>query len=66
VHEFSFQALQALVEMRPFGLDYSETLTQAAVNGLVGILAFQLVELTPGMLERRRARGGASWSRRRY
>ena len=66
LHELSFQGLQALVEMRPFGLDYSATLTQAAVNGLVGILAFQLVELTPGMLERRRARGGASWSRRRY
>ena len=65
VHELCFQTLQALVESRGFGMDYSRTLTQAAVNGLVGILAFQLVELTPGVLQRRRTRG-ASLSRRRY
>lgn len=64
-HELCFQGLQALVEMRPFRLDYSRTLTQAAVNGLVGILAFQLVELMPGIVERRRARG-TGWGGRRY
>ena len=65
LHELCFQGLQALVESRGFGVDYSRTLTQALVNGLVGILAFQLVELAPGMLQRRRG-GGASLSRRRY
>ena len=65
LHELCFQALQALVESRGFGMDYSSMLTQAAVNGLVGILAFQVVELAPGMLQRRRARGD-SLSRRRY
>jgi rod shape-determining protein MreD len=64
-HELCFQALQALVEARPFAMQWSATLTQAAVNGLIGILAFQVVELSPGILQRRRARG-ATLSRRRY
>ena len=62
-HELCFQALQALVEARPFVMQWSTTLTQAVVNGLIGILAFQVVELGPGMLQRRRDR---SWSRKRY
>lgn len=65
VHELSFQALQSLVEARPFGMQWSTTLTQAGVNGLVGILAFQVVELGPGIVQSRRARG-SSLSRRRY
>lgn len=64
-HELCFQALQALVEARPFAIQWSTTLTQAAVNGLIGILAFQVVELSPGVMQRRRARG-SSLSRRRY
>jgi hypothetical protein len=40
-------------------------MTQATVNGLIGILAFQVVELSPGIVQRRRARG-TSLSRRRY
>jgi rod shape-determining protein MreD len=62
-HELCFQALQSLVEARPFVMQWSTTLTQAVVNGLIGILAFQVVELGPGMLQRRRDR---SWSRKRY
>lgn len=62
-HELCFQALQSLVEARPFVMQWSTTLTQAVVNGLTGILAFQVVELGPGMLQRRRDR---SWSRKRY
>jgi rod shape-determining protein MreD len=65
IHELCFQALYALVETRGFMMDYSGTLAQAAVNGAVGILAFQSVELGPGMMQRRRARG-TSLSRRRY
>jgi rod shape-determining protein MreD len=64
-HELCFQALHALVEARPFVMQWSATMTQAAVNGLIGILAFQIVELSPGIVQRRRSRG-TSMSRRRY
>jgi len=64
-HELCFQALHTLVEGRPFAMQWSATLTQAAVNGLIGIFAFQVVELSPGIVQRRRARG-TSLSRRRY
>ena len=37
-----------------FRLPYSATLTQALVNGVVGMLAFQVVEQGPQMLQRRR------------
>ena len=64
-HELCFQALHALVEARPVAMHWSAMMTQATVNGLIGILAFQVVELSPGILQRRRARG-TSLSRRRY
>ena len=47
VHELCFQALYALVESRAFRLHYSATLTQAVVNGVIGIVAFLLVEQGP-------------------
>jgi rod shape-determining protein MreD len=56
VHELVFQALQALVEARPIAMHWSATLTQAAVNGLIGILAFQVSNFA-GIMQRRRARG---------
>jgi rod shape-determining protein MreD len=65
LHEACFQGLSALVESRGFRLPYSATLTQALVNALVGVLAFQVVEHGPQMLQRRRARGGG-FGRRRY
>jgi rod shape-determining protein MreD len=65
IHELCYQALYALVETRAFRMSWSTTLTQAMVNGLIGILAFQIVEAGPGLLQRRRARG-ATLSRRRY
>ena len=65
VHELCFQALYALVESRAFALRWTAVLTQAAVNGIVGIIAFQIVEMGPGLLQRRRDRG-ASITRRRY
>ena len=43
----------------------TQALTQAVVNGLIGILAFQIVEAGPGLLQRRRSRG-ATLSRRHY
>jgi rod shape-determining protein MreD len=65
VHELCYQSLYALVETRAFTMHWSTTLTQAAINGIVGILAFQIVETGPGLIQRRRARG-ATLSKRRY
>ena len=42
VHELCYQALYALVETRPFRMPWSAALTQAVVNGLVGIWPFRL------------------------
>jgi hypothetical protein len=63
LHEACFQGLSALVEARPFRLVYATVLTQGMVNGVVGILAFALVENGPDMLQRRRGRG---FRRRNY
>jgi rod shape-determining protein MreD len=65
IHEVCYQALYALVETRPFRIPWSAAVIQAAVNGIVGILAFQIIEAGPGLLQRRRARG-ATLSRRRF
>lgn len=64
LHELVFQALYALAEVRVFRFELTSVLAQAAFNGLIGILAFQLVEAGPGLLQRRRARGAAVRSRR--
>lgn len=58
LHEVCFQGLQALVETRPFSLQWAPLLTQALINGAVGLAAFFLVEQMPGLLQRRRARRG--------
>jgi rod shape-determining protein MreD len=64
VHELCFEALYALVESRGFSLQYSAVLTQAIVNGVIGIVAFQLVEKGPALLQGRRARGSRLSTRR--
>jgi rod shape-determining protein MreD len=58
VHEACYQGLYALVEARAFRLQYSQLLTQAAINGIVGLAAFFVVERGPILLQRRRARRG--------
>jgi rod shape-determining protein MreD len=65
VHEACFQLLYSLVEARPFRLAYSAVFTQAAINGLIGIIAFLVVERGPEILQRRKARA-ASLGRRHY
>jgi rod shape-determining protein MreD len=65
IHELCYQSLYALVEARAFRMSWSATLMQAAINGLIGILAFSIVEIGPGLLQRRRARG-ATLSRRHF
>jgi rod shape-determining protein MreD len=56
VHELCYQGLFALVEFRPFSLQVTTLLTQAVINGALGLLAFQLVEGGPGLVQRRRMR----------
>jgi rod shape-determining protein MreD len=58
LHEVCYQGLSAVVEVRPFRLPYAPVLTQAGINGIVGLAAFFMVERMPGMLQRRRARRG--------
>ena len=65
IHELCYQALYALVESEAFRMRWSATLTQAAINALIGVFAFYIIDSGPGMMQRRRARG-ATLSRRRY
>ena len=55
VHAVVFIGLYVLLDLRPFGTPYSAALGQAVGNAVVGVLAFQLAELLPGAVERRRA-----------
>jgi len=56
--------LYSLAEVRAFHFAYTTVLTQALVNGLIGIIAFQVVEAGPGLLQRRRSRGATLNPRR--
>jgi rod shape-determining protein MreD len=48
-------ALYLLLDVRQFGSPYAAVAGQALGNAIVGVLAFQLAELLPGAVERRRA-----------
>jgi len=65
LHELCFQSLYALVDGRGIHFAWTAMFTQAAINGLIGILAFQLVEGVPGLMQRREARR-ATFGRRRF
>lgn len=65
LHELCFQAVYALIEARTFRMQVSAVLLQAVVNAAVGVLAFQLIEGAPGLLQRSQSRGTV-FSRRRY
>jgi len=55
VHAVIFMGLYALLDLRQFGTPYAEVAGQAAGNAIVGVLAFQVAELLPGAVERRKA-----------
>ena len=55
VHAVIFMGLYALLDIRHFGTPYAAVGWQAMGNAVVGVVAFQLVELLPGAVERRRA-----------
>lgn len=59
VHALVFIGLYELLDLRQFGTPYAAVTGQAVGNAVVGLVAFQLVELLPGAVERRKAsRGG--------
>jgi rod shape-determining protein MreD len=54
LHAIVFMGLYVLLDLRNFGTPYAAVAGQAAGNAVVGVVAFQLVELLPGALGRRR------------
>ena len=58
VHQVVFIGLYTLLDLRHFGAPYAAVAGQAAGNAAVGVVAFQLAELLPGAVERRRAAKG--------
>lgn len=55
LHAAIFMGLYVLLGLREFSEPYAAVLGQAVANGLVGVVAAQLVELLPGSLQRRRS-----------
>ena len=55
LHAVVFMGLYILLDLRHFGTPYAAVTGQATANAVVGVVAFQLVELLPGAVERRRA-----------
>ena len=54
LHALIFFGLYVLLDLRQFGTSYAAITGQAIGNAVTGVLAFQLVELLPGAVERRR------------
>lgn len=54
-HAVVFMGLYTVLDIRHFGNPSAAVAGQATANALVGVIAFQLVELLPGAVERRRA-----------
>lgn len=55
LHALIFMGLYVLLDLRTFGTPYAAVTGQAVGNAIVGVVAFQIVELLPGAVERRRA-----------
>jgi rod shape-determining protein MreD len=55
LHAVVFIGLYVALDLRKFDTPYAAVLGQAIGNALVGVVAFQLAELLPGAVERRRA-----------
>jgi rod shape-determining protein MreD len=54
LHALIFMGLYTVLDLRHFGTPYAAVGGQAVGNAVVGVLAFQLAELLPGAMERRR------------
>jgi rod shape-determining protein MreD len=55
LHALVFMGAYVLLDLRQFPAPYAAIAGQAAGNGLVGVLGFQLIEVFPGVLQRRKA-----------
>lgn len=55
VHSVVFMGLYLVLDLRQFGSPLGEAARQALGNAVVGVVAFQVVEMLPGAVERRRA-----------
>jgi rod shape-determining protein MreD len=55
LHVVVFMGLYVVLDLRHFGTPYAAVAGQATANAIIGVLAFQFVELLPGAVERRRA-----------
>ena len=55
LHALIFMGLYSLLDLRHFGTPYAAVAGQSTANAVVGVIAFQVVELLPGAVERRRA-----------
>jgi len=55
LHAVIFMGLYVLLDLRHFGTPVAAVGGQALGNALVGVVAFQVAELLPGAVERRRA-----------
>jgi rod shape-determining protein MreD len=58
LHGLVFIGLYVLLNLRQFESPFAAVVGQAAANATVGVMAFQLAELLPGAVERRRAAKG--------
>lgn len=56
LHASVFMGLYSLLDLRQFPAPYSAVLSQAIGNGFVGVVGAQIIEVLPGLRERRRAR----------
>jgi rod shape-determining protein MreD len=56
LHATIFMGLYALLDMRQYDAPYAAVLSQAVGNGFLGVVGAQLMELLPGLRDRRRAR----------
>ena len=55
LHALVFIGLYVLLDLRQFTSPYAAVASQTVGNAVVGVVAFQAVEMLPGMIERRRA-----------
>ena len=55
LHAVIFIGLYVVLDLRRYESPYAGVTGQALGNAIVGVVAFQLVELLPGAIERRRA-----------
>ena len=55
LHAIVFIGLYVLLDLRQFATPYAAVAGRAVGNAVVGVVAFQLIELLPGAIERRKA-----------